>query len=316
MKSVQVIFFAISLLVIDLQGSILSPISGRDPYAENNLKPADVLSRARLVHDELDIIRKHMGLSYSYKKIISVQGASPVQVYAQAQELLDHINEFAWDLDVIHLDSTKPESIKKIVPKDVWFKVNDCYKQVLQIKRKLLIDEEAAEVESTNATTPSEVFEQIAKTFSLAAFLMPVKLEDTELYMQVQVCINTASRLLSINPNLQRIPEKPEFVEKISHQDLLQEVSTIFPVVQEISTLMNLQPIQVQIKEQTEAFHNIVSIHKMVAMLEGELAYFHSHFKLPEPEPALYPGRKFPSHCLQSLKLLKIQLESFRKELE
>jgi hypothetical protein len=79
------------------------PVSGRDPGIREELKPADVLSRAKLLGLELEVLRQYMGQDISATDVIIVENAQPAEVYYQARVLLDRANSFAKEMRCIEV---------------------------------------------------------------------------------------------------------------------------------------------------------------------------------------------------------------------
>ena len=132
------------------------PISGRSLTKEKIL-PADVLARAQLLRNELELIRFEMGKPKNHQPEIPVTKAAPREVFFQGITLFRKTNRLSFELTRTRGKEPITPSGSTLRPYHVWVGVDWALKRVLVAKRKLEITGRCKEEPQPKSTTPTQV---------------------------------------------------------------------------------------------------------------------------------------------------------------
>jgi len=308
--------FAIACLSMpapSLLADTLLPISGHT-LTENSIKPSDVLARAHLLHDELNLISLELGkIEYTHQKV-DVSNVSPREVYFMAERLYVKSDHLAFENTQTSIDVNKKIDVNNIKPFHVWQWVNLAYERVMVIKKKLKIPESVKEIKQDDNQQPNDVIRALFLAIQEIDDLLDKKVSPSDAYQKITYAIHISAQLFGAFDGVNRIDDTPALQRKKTANEVYQNLYNSFQIVKNIAQQSNLKMLDFK-PNMSDSHNQIKDIDNLATLIIAELAYFHSLLSDSEVVPkAYYPGRKILSEVFQRSDLLNKQLKRLSKQ--
>ncbi|MFQ5777472.1 MAG: hypothetical protein ACE5IP_05645 [Terriglobia bacterium] len=297
------------------------PVSGR-PLTVDGILPADVLGRAELLRDELELIRFEMGQPKEERTEIAVTGVSPREVIFQALTLYRKTNQLRFEVAGelgFERQVTLPRDIQ---PLHVWRVVDAAYERVLVVRRKLGITRRVEEKLRDPATTPAAAFRAIVQANRELDLLIRQQISTNDVFQQVTLATHYAARLLEEFPQATSMPASPGFERgqtPIAVYNRLLECYARAETIMERSRIevLKLEPAGAEAAEERPTEIDPSDVFDIATLLVSELAYLHVQLQYTEPPTQAYdPGFKVPAHVYQRAGILLRQLADLENLVE
>lgn len=286
-------------------------VSGRDPNSVQQILPADVLARAKLLHADLKLIQKAMGKSDKIEPTIRIQNASPREVYYEAQSLFNKANQLAYEV-TNRLEAIPETPERNLSPRDVLRLVNQAYQRVLLVKNRLGIKNSPKEINEPISTTPSQVFNMILKSNQLLNTLLYKKFTPSDVYSEITLAINYVQAILTNFPSEDKKIIEPQFIPNKSPSNVYQNLLEIVGVLHQISVKLGIKMLNINYNESQLSIMQPGEVYDLAKIVVAEVVYFNSVIGSKAPHfEAYYAGYKTPSDVFQRTELLKEQLKIF-----
>ena len=299
------------LLVLQPCGAeTLAPSSGR-AISENEILPADVLSRVELVRAELDLIRLEIGQQAFPLNSIKVLDTAPREVYFMAKALYEKADRLAFEYVKTSEQLPKLMAATSIRPYHVWHLANKTYIRLQVIKDKLLIPEKSVEKISDSSTTPSDVIQAMIKANQELGALLSQKFVPADVYQQVTLAINLNAQLLATFQGTERIPSMSALQRRKTPANVYRRLTHCFELVKEIAQVSNLHILRFDTESLYSGPVKASDVYGLATLMVAELSYFHAlREQVRTAAKAYYPGRKTASEVFQRVGILEAQLEA------
>lgn len=294
-----------------LQAKTLEPISGRSIDVEIIL-PADVLARAHLLFDEIELIRLELGKPKEHNALEPVLDASPREVYFQALTSFIKANRLLYEQTGDRDAIPSAINVKSIKPFHVWQMVNKSYEQILKVKNSLHINEQIIEKEYTIDTSPSDVFSQVVLTHKQLNALLKKQFYPSDSYQKINESIHLMAALLATVPSIKRIPLPEAFERRKTPSDVYAYLIKTRSI---LTKILNSSDIKfVHLKQDDKGIKGASDVYDLASLLVADLHYVHS-LKLTASSPAktYLVGNKTPSDVYQRVSILNQQLQTLQK---
>jgi len=286
-----------------------APVSGRTPSNVQHIIPADVLARVKLLSAELYFVRQALGKAKEHQSIISVSGASPREVYFEAQALYEKANRLSYEVMGSYKKSPTLHA-KNLVPAHVWQLVDAALKRVVLVKVALDIKGKPAESQQALTTTPTDVFNSILQANQELNSLLYKRVAPSDVFEQVTIAINYMASLLQYLDVSPRIPENSTFVPNKTPSEVYKRLVTCIRLLESIAKQSGLKMLSLKINElgshQTTP-SNVFDLSKIVV---AEVRYLNTLISNDESVRAYDPGYKVPSDVFQRSSILLKQLKA------
>ncbi len=275
---------------------------------------ADVLARVELLRDELDLIRRIMGSPPPFRLEISVRGAAPRETYFHAYTLSDKAHRLAFEF------TGRPERPLGILlsaettPVNVYAVVSEALESIYQVKESLAIKKSARENPFDASTSSSQVLDAIIQANRELNNILYQQYSPLDVYEQVSLSINFATRLLEEFPGRTPLPKAPAHQPAKTPADVFGQLVQLFSDINEIARVSGESTLDLTVRSTTPDFITPSDVHDIAKMVLAELAYFYSLLQDPKPvdEPKYPRDRVLPSHVYQQVGILKAQLTQLK----
>ncbi len=299
------------LMPFHLQADRLEPISGRRVNVEIIL-PADVLARAHLLSDELELIRLELGKPEFDDISEAVVNASPREVYFQALTSYIKANRLLYEQTGNRDSIPLMVDVKSIKPFHVWGMINKSYEQIVKVKNNLHIETKVIEKEYPIETLPSDVFSQVILTHKQLNVLLKKQFYPSDVYQKINESIHLMAVLLATEPSIKRIPSAKALERRKTPSDVyayLIETRSI------LTKILNNSGIKfVHLKHDDKGGKVPSDVYDLASLLVADLHYVHSlKLKALLPAKTYLVGNKTPSDVYQRVSILKQQLLTLQK---
>ncbi len=291
---------------------IIPPVSGR-LLTQEQILPADVLSRVQWVRKEIGLISKEIGKPEVAATDVSITGAAPREVYYWAETLYHKADRLAFELASTRGTKLQIVDATSLRPFHVWQNVDQALQSIQAVKTRLGIPEKIVEQESAKNTTPSDVFEALAQASHEINQLLIQRISPADVFQQVTVSVNTMAQLLGSLQENTRIPNPPKFERFKTPNDVYKRLLDCYDLLSKIAQLSGVKILKFTVPEQSRAIRTPSDVYDLASLIVSELAYFHEQ-KLNKKlsVKAYFPGYKTPSHVFQRVGILKTQLKTLQ----
>ncbi|MCH9643785.1 MAG: hypothetical protein K0U23_02850 [Gammaproteobacteria bacterium] len=289
-----------------------APISGRNSSSTQHIIPADVLARVKLLKGELNLVRIALGKPQHHQTIISVSGASPREVYFEAQALFQKANRLAYEVTGSYEQQPEIHS-SNLLPAHVWQLVDTALKRILLVKQRLGIKTVVVEKSQVEATTPTDVFNAILQANQELNALLYRRVAPSDVYEQVTLAVNYTANLLkrlNISP---RIPDSPTFVANKTPGNVYQRAVRCIHILQAIAKESNVKVLHVKISDLGKHQATPSNVFDLSKIIVSEVRYLNTLLGNTKSIEAFYPGYKTPSEVFQRAGVLLKQLQAIQK---
>lgn len=284
-----------------------APVSGRNPNSTRHIIPADVLARVKLLYKELNLIRKALGKPKETNQIIRVQGASPREVYFEAQALFEKANRLAFEvtgsykkLPEIHSDDLQPVH--------VWSLVNDGLKRILLVKKWLKIKTTVKESREPETTTPTNVFNAIIVSNSELNQLLTSRMAPKDVFREVTLAVNYTANLLQYLNIKPRIPNATKHIRDVTYGDVFKKLLTCIELLEQISKVSKVKMLDLKVQYLSLPQITSSDLYDLSKIIVSEVRYLNHVIKKTTPVESFDPGYKTPSDIYQRVTILETQL--------
>ncbi|MFQ5703794.1 MAG: hypothetical protein ACE5HT_07210 [Gemmatimonadales bacterium] len=297
------------------------PASGR-PVTFDSILSADVLARVYLIRDEVELIRFEMGRPKATLSDLRVTNASPREVMFQAFTLYLKANDLRFEITGAPGLQLQLEMPRKVRPLHVWRVLDIAYERLLEVRRELDISERPSETPQPATSTPTDVFRAIAGVNRNLDLLVSERLAPEDVFYQVKLASNYAIRLLERFPGAPLIPPAPRFERGKRPVDVFNLLVQSYELLHEIARRSGIETLSLEVTgfETKPAPGDEIApsgVYNMAILVVSELAYLHAQLNYSDtPIPAREPGVKVSSHVYQQARILQLQLEELRRQVE
>ncbi|MFW5451771.1 MAG: hypothetical protein ACKE9I_09240 [Methylophagaceae bacterium] len=314
-KTFYIILCIITVLLPlnSIQAEVLTPISGNSIDIES-IVPADVLARAKLLSDEVNLIRLELGKPEVLTKAETVIDASPREVYFQAQTAFIKANRLVYERTGQRSTVPSEIDITTIQPFHVWQMVNQAYEQILLVKNKLKINQQEIEKPQPIYTSPSDVFAHVVSVNGQINALLNQQFSPSDVYQKVNESIHIMAALLATEPSVKRIPLASSFERRKTPTDVYQYLIETRVILAKIMANYDIHFAHIQNDNTRTRTRAPSDVYDLASLLVANLHYVHSLKLAVKPPAKTYPSvNKIPSDVYQRLSILHQQLLLFQK---
>ena len=288
------------------------PVSGR-PVSVEAIIPADVLARAMLLQQELELIRFEMGKPKDSRKTRMATNAQSHEVYFQALTLFIKSDRLALELTGSTGLRPRPVSPSGIRPFHAWKMVNAAYHRILTVKEELGITDSFSEKLQDSTTTPTDVGRAIVEANRQINLLLERRFSPSDVYQQVGVAIRYAASLLGQFPGATLMPKGPSLERGKQPADVFLRLVECYGRLESIAHQSGIPILHL---DSTAAKQVVLDmevrpsdVYDVATLLVSDLAYLHAQVRDARPPGIVpFPGRKFPSDVYQQAGILRAQL--------
>ncbi len=281
---------------------------------EEFISSADVLARVELLRDELDLIRREMGNPPPVRLEISVRGAAPRETYFHAYTLSDKAHRLAFEF------TGRPERPLGILlsaettPVNVYAVVSEALESIYDAKHALAIEETARENRYDSSTSSSQVLGAIIQANRELNNVLYQQYSPLDVYEQISLSINFATRLLEQFAGSTPVPAAPGFQRRKRPADVFHQLVQLFDDIHDIAVASGESTLDLKVRSAAPNSITPSDVYDIAKMVLAELAYFYSLLKDPEPvsEPKYPRDRVLSSHVYQQVGVLTAQLAQLK----
>ncbi len=278
------------------------------------ISSADVLARVELLRDELDLIRQEMGNPPPVRLEISVRGAAPRETYFHAYTLSDKAHRLAFEF------TGRPERPLGILlsaettPVNVYAVVSEALESIYDAKTALAIKETAKENRYDPTTSSSQVLDAIIQANRELNNILYQPYSPLDVYEQISLSINFATRLLEQFAGSTPDPAAPGFQRRQRPADVFRQLVQLFGDIHDIARASGESTLDLKVRSAAPNSITSSDAFDIAKMVLAELAYFYSLLKDPAPvdEPQYPRNRVLPSHVYQQVGVLEAQLAQLK----
>ena len=280
------------------------PVSGRK-ITVDQITPADVLARIKLIQEEVELIRINLKKPQYKEQEIVVFDAVPREVFYQAFTLCQKADRLCFETTGRRMKMPEIIRADRIKPFHVWHIINASYQRILILKNKLNIREEAKEQLQDQFAQPSDVFVEVMNINGQLNVLLEKKISFSDVFAQITVAINYASLLLAEFPGIIRIPKSSQYEYGKRAEDVYEQLQKIYEVIRQIAGRSGLKIIDLNLVNEEVIASDVYDIS---SLLISELAYVYSFLETDQsPIERYYPGEKNSSDVYQRVGILYFQ---------
>lgn len=281
--------------------------SGRSLDAPEQIELGDVEARLRLLGENLHELRRFMGRPAPKSPLLRAEGAHLIHAMVQSF----HLQQRAQQLGFEHL-RTAFEPIRSKDPKPspdrVLANVDDTLKVVFQVERTLGIEPVRRVGTASVSTDATEVFNAILDAGRLLDVVIDQNRSSSDAFAIVTAVVHDASSLSS-RQSRRFLPRMPDFEPNQTHRDVYEGLLTSFERVQRVAERNELPVLKYHVGDLSRGVA-LEDVLDLAVLLFGEIHLISmrvtGHLAAPQ---IYYPGRKYPSHVMQRVKLLNAILE-------
>ncbi len=291
------------------------PVSGRSLATPTAITAADVLARIRLVHANLNSIREYMGVAQPPAPLLEASNVTIAEGYFATLNLKRRGLQLAfealrvekrWEGDI----PTAPSAA------DAFAVTNELLVTTLQVKASLGIKTAIAEKAEKDATTMSDVFNQILKTGALLNAVLETKTKPEDIFYMVTLATHQAMGLHR-KYTTELMPDEPAFEGGKTSEDVMSELEKSYGLVRELGTSLGLSMLAYKrVGSDREATSDDVSELIILVVSALERVRSAAGLKPYRSDFGLF-GRRFPAHVYQRGRMLRTilreTLETYKK---
>lgn len=289
------------------------PASGRDPRDTQQIIPADVLARVKLLNEELAQIAKALGKPKAATPLIQVANASPREVYFEAQALFEKSNRLAYEVEGSHEDTPEQPS-EQIVPAHVWQLVDASLQRIQTVRKKLGLHHAYKENIEPNNTTPTNVFNAILQSNQQLNTLLNQQVAPSDVFEQVTLAINGTEQLLKKFNVTDRIPDAPNFELNKTPSNVYKRLTQCVQLLQEIAKKSGINMLSIDKSNLNSRLATPNDVFDLTKIIVAQIHYLEALLPGIEKIESYYPGYKTPSDVFQRAGILLKQLELLNSE--
>ena len=288
--------------------------SGRsfaDPLA---ITTGDVMARALLLQENLRLIRQYMGLPEAPKPLIRGRGASLSEVFFSCIGVRVRVRQLAFEHLRVEGTNRRPQlPTGEVRPAVVFRLLDDSLAKVLKVKRAMGITAEPPERAEPDDTTATQLFNSILEVAAEVDNLLDPSTRSSNAYVVATVLVHQAMQI-HLTQTKRMMPDEPAFEPNKVPDDVYIELMSCFELVAKIAAQVGLPVVEIErLSSVKRAVHPndvislavlmIAELDRMILLLGQKRRVF----------PEMAPRRKYPSHVLPRVKLLRSILADIEK---
>ena len=287
--------------------------SGRSPDDPAAITAGDVLARALLLRENLGLIRAYMGAPPADPPLIRGRQATMGEAYFGALSVAVRIQQLAFEQLRTERPWRRPQlPNKKVVAADVWHLVDPALANVLKVKRGLGIKTEPPERQQADDTNPTELFNLLLTMAGEIESMLEERVRGVNAYVISTVLIHQ-SMVLHLTDTKKMMPNEPAFEPNKTPEDVFGELMKCFSMVSEIAHAFDLPVVRIERVSTVQRTATINDLVDLGILMLAELDQLIVARKLKRSLISeLAPDRKYPSHILPRVKLLRAVLTDVR----
>ena len=277
-----------------------APISG---HSLDALTPADLMARVTMLHDVLTQLRVYMGKPAPPPPLFRGVDASIEDVFFVALNLkrrslrlgFEQLRvEQRWD-DVRQMAYTARGAFRIF---------DEMLVDALRVKASFGIEAPVVERPAPPTTTDTAVFNQLVATGALLNALLDKRTDATDLFSFTTYALHSIMPLHGAFTDA-LMPNDPEFVPNVTPAEVYAEVEKVFEDLRPLAKRVGVGMMRLERTGMTRAITSD-DVGELIVLTIGQITRFQRAAKLPSPRNAggIF-GRRFPSHALQRVRLLR-----------
>lgn len=300
--------------VVTLLGLFLSFVPARAVAGEAGGREAgepvlaDVLLAVRLLGQELEPLRQHMGAPRVDGLDLRIGKAASHDLYFLAQSLFSKTSRLHFE---ITRQRREPPAVsgRDYRPADILALIDVSHQLLDEMVAGFGIVLEHTGVERVDAARSPDVFQAVLALNRQLKGLLRKRFEPSDVYMHASRAIGYAALLLADYPDATPIPDPPPFEPKKSPGDVFFRVLESLDLLQRIYVAAALPEFTIDAAGVDRDAVVPGDVADLTSLLLARLDYLHHRLGLTDEPPASYfPGRKYPSDVFQRLGIVLDQL--------
>ncbi|OSM01402.1 hypothetical protein [Magnetofaba australis] len=291
---------------------MLTLLAGLTPGAAQAATPGDVLGVGRAVVQDLEEIRAKLDANANAQEEIPVVGASPREVFYQAESLelkiVDLVKQRA-GLDPRPLLLLPPA---KITPDHVLAVMQSAHRILGEGKQALGVGA-PTRPQKVEKATPTDVYKTLMQANRQINLLLTTKIIPSDVYQRVEESVQIAQILNAAHGDDATL-DLPQLDLKKGPGDVYNQMIRCFRIIHQILSLSSVKSMDLETGHEAAQGTTPGDVYDLASLLYSEMA--HLYFDLPKRPltPGVgYPGPKKPGHVYQLAEALEDQLLQLRK---
>lgn len=314
-----VCFFVSVMLSISAVASsaVITPVpaSGHQAQSHHAIDLADILARANLMEENLNLIRQAMGKPPSSKVALSVKNASLRDNLFDGRVLYEKANQLAYEVTESY-EALPKTNEKEVTPEVVWNLLNDSLKRILLVKKFLGIKKSVVEKVPSSPVTPTEVMNKLLQVNHNINGILIKKTSPSDVFQQITLSVNYMADMLKPYPGVNRLPAQPVFEANKRPIDVMVRLTHCFAELKEIAQDLHRNMLVVVIDKNRVYQVTPSNVYDIATILLSETKFIS---RIEQDKSAqivpYYPGFKTPSLVYQRAGILLAQLQSLKAQL-
>lgn len=286
------------------------PASGRNAHNTQEMLPADVLARVKLLSAELELIRKAIGKPTTLPMPVTVSNASPREVYFAAKSLYQKANRLSYEITGTD-KSERPTTNQSITPSHVWWIVNDALQRILTVKKHLGIHKKIHEQSQPESTTATAVLNAIIKNNQQLNSLLYKQVMPADVYEKLTLAIHYTERLLKQFNSEQRIPKPNPLQKNLTPEDVFKSLVKCISTLKQIANASKIKMLDLNTSHHYQAKPS--NVYDLAKIIVAEVRYLNLSVGNKSSIESYNPGYKTPSEVYQRASILQKQLDLLKK---
>ncbi len=298
-------FLALGLIFLVL------PSTGQT--GDKNFAPTIAYQMVELVHDEIELIRKHKQTPVDTRASFPVEHVFPREVYFQALTLRQKAGRLCHETTQFLL--APPAAVqfsipKTITPEDVYDIVNDAWSQIRCAKAGLNISEEIQQsAKQGTAKTLTDVFKSIVQANRQLNLILEQPIEPGDVYAVVQ---HANAYIVDILDKLAPVwsltaPTLPEYQAGKRPIDIYKQMLKNFRIIEQISKDSGIDMLSLGPEIQTPI--TTTDVFDLSSLILSELSYFATQLGINRIYRLESHPDKVPSDVYQQAQIVEAHLE-------
>ncbi len=316
-KCLWLVCISLSSPAIGETQSDFSRLVSEPGTSNQEILPANVLTRVELLRKELDDIRFEMGRPKIIDIEMVVQNAAPHEVFFQARSLYRKADRLVVEVTggkSVPLGLATPHNIQ---PAHVFKVVNAALERLRFLKERLGVTLMNSEGLPNPSTTPSHVFFSIGLANQQLNVMVNQHFSPRDVSQQVSLALLYTQRLLQQFPQVAGNLPMPPLERGRRPGDVFMHLIDCHTVLSKIAQHSKLKILQLALKNPNTTNIQPNEVYDLASLVVSELAHLYSKGPQIDPpqKPAL-PGLTLPSHVYQQVVSLILHLKELERQVK
>jgi hypothetical protein len=306
---------ALAARPVDVEGGLAQAFREAALIRES-IAPPDVFRLARLLVDELELLRLELGKPVlddmgSSARVVTT-GAFPRNVYNQARRLLHDSRKLAGQFAPV-----KPITLAlpttEIVPADVFAAIEAALHYVRVTKQRLGVTEMVAPRSRDESMTPTDVFKLINRADRQVNLMLDAPSSAADVYDELLLGIRLVAAVCETRGCDPQTPQV-ELERRRTPADVQDVLLASSELLRQIMFAGGFDAIRFEVRDGDRKRVDIGDLNQVVLGLVSDINHLHLKAVGGQRLRRLrYPGRVFPSHLYRSARQLKQLLERLQR---